>query len=224
MASPRQIGLTPHRRPLPSCFCSSHALSLRFLLAHLLPASRCSPAAGLARHSRCRRCRRRRPVPQTCRPRWWALPSYLLILLLPLCSSSRSYAPPARSPRPCRFPLLPLPLPVYPRCRFPAPLRRRPLRSLSHSRRRVGGLVLAAPVSAPVPPASAASPRRRSARVAPSSAGLGSATGRSPAYALSPPGAGQPTHPPPVCVGAGASQPRPAPAGDRKSTRLNSSH
>ena len=136
MASPRQIGLTPHRRPLPSCFCSAHALSLCPLLALLLPASRCSPAAGLARHSRCRRCRRRRPVPQTCRPRWWALPSYLLILLLPLCSSSRSYAPPARSPRLCRFPLLPLPLPVYLRCRFSAPPRRRPLRSLSHSRRR----------------------------------------------------------------------------------------
>ena len=180
MASPRQIGITPLRRPLSPCFCTPRPFSSRSLLALLLSASRCCPSAGLARRSRCccRSCRLL--VPRTCPLRWWALPSLLLILLLPPCLSSRSYAPPARSPRLCLFPLLPLPLPlpVYPRCRFPAPLRRRPQRSRSRTRRRVGGLVLAAPASAPVPPASAASPRRRSARVAPSSAGPGSATGR----------------------------------------------
>ena len=220
LASPRQIGLTPHRRPLPSCFCSSHALSLCSLLALLLPASRCCPAADLARCSHCRRCRRRRPVPQTCRPRWWALPSLFLILLLPLCLGSRSYAPPARSPRPCLFPLLPLLLPVYLRCRFSAPPHRPLPRPLSHFPRRAGGLALAASVSVRVPPASAASPRRRSSRAAPSSVGPGSATGRPPAYdALSPPGVGQPTLPPPVCVGAGASPPRPAPGGPPSLTR-----
>ena len=215
MASPRQIGITPLRRPLSPCFCTPRPFSSRSLLALLLSASRCCPSAGLARCSRCccRCCRLL--VPRTCPLRWWALPSLLLILLLPPCLSSRSCAPPARSLRLCPVPPLPPLRLVNPRRRLPASPHRPLLHSRRCSRRRAGGLAPAAPAAARAPPSSAASPLRRSSRASPSSAWPGSATGRSPACALSQPGVGRPTPPPPACVVAGALLLRPAPCGYR---------
>ena len=215
MASPRQIGITPLRRPLSPCFCTPRPFSSRSLLALLLSASRCCPSAGLARCSRCccRSCRLL--VPRTCPLRWWALPSLLLILLLPPCLSSRSCAPPARSLRLCPVPPLPPLQLVNPRRRLLASPHRPLLHSRRCSRRRAGGLAPAAPAAARAPPSSAASPLRRSSRASPSSAWPGSATGRSPACALSQPGVGRPTPPPPACVVAGALLLRPAPCGYR---------